>query len=581
MMRNSIAVRIFMILFFLTFLFTLNTVLSGVTNTQVQLSADLISDSFVDLEYQQIKLNKEISNIRMLLQSYELESDAGNAGSIAGVESSVENVRNAQERIGQICAEFSKKAMNPNLENIYQPYSESIKSFLDQVMVQKDRTELIDMEQLSIALQNMNTAEIAFQQVLDESIAHEITLVHSRVNRSTVIIWGMAILFIIAAAVSFGMSMKTIIRPLKNVNQDFGKIIEALEDNQGDLTLRLMNQSEDEIGQIIDGINRFLEMLQTAMISIKSGSEVIHGSSEIIYNHMNQSKELTSNISSSLNELSASMEEINSTLATIDAGAQKVLVSADQMEEQAKQNSERISMIAVHADQLYEKTHHSKEETLDMIGSIRESMDEAIKSSRSVERINILTENILGISAQTNLLALNASIEAARAGTAGKGFSVVADEIRKLAENTKETASDIQNISHMVTDAVEELVKNAEGIMIYMDRNVLNDYDDFVELAGDYKKDTESMSQLLNSFKKSATQLRKISEDIAGGIQGITSAVEESVTVVIHAGEDTSELLDSVTNTTIEAGKNEMIVGELNEQLNRFKKVELTERVIL
>lgn len=580
-MRNSIAVRIFMILFFLTFLFTLNTVLSGVTNTQVQLSADLISDSFVDLEYQQIKLNKEISNIRMLLQSYELESDAGNAGSIAGVESSVENVRNAQERIGQICAEFSKKAMNPNLENIYQPYSESIKSFLDQVMVQKDRTELIDMEQLSIALQNMNTAEIAFQQVLDESIAHEITLVHSRVNRSTVIIWGMAILFIIAAAVSFGMSMKTIIRPLKNVNQDFGKIIEALEDNQGDLTLRLMNQSEDEIGQIIDGINRFLEMLQTAMISIKSGSEVIHGSSEIIYNHMNQSKELTSNISSSLNELSASMEEINSTLATIDAGAQKVLVSADQMEEQAKQNSERISMIAVHADQLYEKTHHSKEETLDMIGSIRESMDEAIKSSRSVERINILTENILGISAQTNLLALNASIEAARAGTAGKGFSVVADEIRKLAENTKETASDIQNISHMVTDAVEELVKNAEGIMIYMDRNVLNDYDDFVELAGDYKKDTESMSQLLNSFKKSATQLRKISEDIAGGIQGITSAVEESVTVVIHAGEDTSELLDSVTNTTIEAGKNEMIVGELNEQLNRFKKVELTERVIL
>ena len=301
MMRNSIAVRIFMILFFLTFLFTLNTVLSGVTNTQVQLSADLISDSFVDLEYQQIKLNKEISNIRMLLQSYELESDEENAGSIAGMESSVENVRNAQERIGQICAEFSKKAMNPNLENIYQPYSESIKSFLDQVMVQKDRTELIDMEQLSIALQNMNTAEIAFQQVLDESIAHEITLVHSRVNRSTVIIWGMAILFIIAAAVSFGMSMKTIIRPLKNVNQDFGKIIEALEDNQGDLTLRLMNQSEDEIGQIIDGINRFLEMLQTAMISIKSGSEVIHGSSEIIYNHMNQSKELTSNISSSLN----------------------------------------------------------------------------------------------------------------------------------------------------------------------------------------------------------------------------------------------------------------------------------------
>jgi len=573
-MHKSIAVRIFMILFILTFLFTLNTVLSGVTNSQVQLSADLISDSFIQLEYQQIQMNKEISNIRILLMSDENQEQNGEVSRADALKTAVENARGAQEAIAQICKDFSNKAMNQTLEKAYLTYYQNLKNYLDQVIESSEASATNENDQLAASYEDMSNAEQEFQKVLDESIAHEISLVHGRVNRSTIIIWGMALLFMIAAAVSFALSMKTIIRPLKCANQDFGKIIKALEEEQGDLTVRLKKYSEDEIGQMVEGINRFLETLQNAMISIKSGSATIHESSEVIYEHMNQSKDLSSRISSSLNELSASMEEISGTLTTIDSGSQKVFVSSNQMEEQSMKNSERIQTIAAHADQLYEKTRDSKEETIQIIGTIRESMGEAIRSSRSVERINALTENILGISAQTNLLALNASIEAARAGAAGKGFSVVADEIRKLAENTKETASDIQNISHLVTAAVEELVKNAEGIMEYMDHNVLNDYDSFVMLAGDYKKDTDTMNQLLNTFNKNASQLRKISEDIASGIQGITSAVEDSVSVVIHSGEDTLELLDSVTSTTIEAEKNEGIVRELNQQLNRFKKVE-------
>ena len=100
-----------------------------------------------------------------------------------------------------------------------------------------------------------------------------------------------------------------------------------------------------------------------------------------------------------------------------------------------------------------------------MIDSIKESMKKSIENSKSVDEINELTSEILAISAQTNLLALNASIEAARAGEAGRGFSVVADEIRNLADQTKLSVSNIQAVSNVVTNSVNELVSTSNDII--------------------------------------------------------------------------------------------------------------------
>lgn len=579
-MRKSIAVRIFMILFFLTFLFTLNTILSGVTNSQIQLSADLISDSFVNLEYQQVILSRQIDQIRLSLQAYELDQSAGKEEVAETLDQAIQQAELAGSGIATICQEFSGKVMNSKLEDAYLTYYEGLTAYLTQAATIREGIRLEDpavmdlLQSMDAFLTTMGQSELEFQTVLDESITHEISLVHSRVNRSTQIIWIMAVLFILAAALSFVFSLKMIIKPLRETKEKFGDIIAKLEKKEGDLTIRLVNHSEDEIGQIVKGINQFLELLQASMIVIKSGSSTIRDSSESITGQMVQSKDLTSNISASLNELSASMEEISSTILSIDLGAQEVLSSADMIDEEAKRNASHMEGIVSHAELVFEETNQSKIQTKTMMDQIQGTMEEAIRNSRSVEQINVLTGNILGISAQTNLLALNASIEAARAGAAGKGFSIVADEIRKLAENTKETANDIQTISLMVTESVEELVKNATDIMGYINEKVLADYESFVVLANDYKTDTDAMNQLLAGFSKSSGDLRKVSEDIANGLQGITMAVEESVRVVIHSSEDTGSLLSAITAITLEAGKNETIGTELNSQLNRFKKVE-------
>ena len=109
-----------------------------------------------------------------------------------------------------------------------------------------------------------------------------------------------------------------------------------------------------------------------------------------------------------------------------------------------------------------------KKEAGDQVESLSAILMQSVQESEKVTQINELTKVILEIAGQTNLLALNASIEAARAGEAGKGFAVVATEISALADNSRKTAANIQDISNEVTEAVDHLAKNAQAVLDYI-----------------------------------------------------------------------------------------------------------------
>lgn len=118
-------------------------------------------------------------------------------------------------------------------------------------------------------------------------------------------------------------------------------------------------------------------------------------------------------------------------------------------------------------------------------------LSKAIEDTKSVDEINKLLEAILDITDQTNLLALNAAIEAARAGEAGKGFAVVAEEVRKLAEESSNTAGQIQKITETVVSSVKELANNSQQLLDFMNVNIVKDYDDFVWTGDSYSNDAK------------------------------------------------------------------------------------------
>lgn len=184
-----------------------------------------------------------------------------------------------------------------------------------------------------------------------------------------------------------------------------------------------------------------------------------------------------------LQEISATTEELTAGMEEASANAEAVYESTDEMSQavlslakRAEIGAETASNIHANADQISLKAAEAIRQASDMYKTTQSRLSEAISDAKNVHRITELSEAILAISVQTNLLALNAAIEAARAGEAGKGFSVVADEIRKLAEESKVTVGEIQQTTTGILASVDSLSSSSTEMLMFIESKVMADY---------------------------------------------------------------------------------------------------------
>ncbi|MBQ7943311.1 MAG: methyl-accepting chemotaxis protein [Lachnospiraceae bacterium] len=398
--------------------------------------------------------------------------------------------------------------------------------------------------------------------------------IEKAITNMNVIIGAMAIMFIAGVAAAGVYIYKSIVKPIKKSNEILLDMVENIDKGEGDLTIRLQTKQQDEIGQMIGSINHFLDTLQGVMLSIRGGATQMYESAEEINDKVILCKDETDSVSATMEELSASMQEVSATMQSIEEGSGRVLGSARDMGNEVGATVELVDGLAKRADEVNQNSVHSQEVTKNMVADIHNRMDVAIEESKSVERINQLTTDILNISSQTNLLALNASIEAARAGEAGKGFAVVAEEIRQLADSSRDTANSIQEISGMVTSAVQDLVTNANEIMQYVTDNVLKDYEDFVESAEGYKSDASRLKEVFAVFEEKAADLEEVAQTMSVGISEINNAVLESTKSVVQATESTADIHGNMEVIASTVEDNHNVANDLNKEVSRFKKLE-------
>lgn len=283
-------------------------------------------------------------------------------------------------------------------------------------------------------------------------------------------------------------------------------------------------------------------LLEEARVNAKN----LRKSLENIDTHMHGVSGHAGEIGSIMQEYGTSISQMNENISEIANVMEEMENSFEGMNEEAKdgaryaQNSNKV------AYDIMMESENERREVEERANAVEKALMDKIEQSKEAEKILDLTANILEIADQTNLLALNASIEAAHAGDAGRGFAIVADEITKLAASSSETAEQIKEISASVLNAVSGLASEAENVVTFMKDKTMGSYDKLVEVGRKYQGDSKIMFDKMQDFSYVSQSLLEQVADSNKSVDAIRTAAGETEQSLNSIMDKMDEIDDSI-----------------------------------
>lgn len=361
-------------------------------------------------------------------------------------------------------------------------------------------------------------------------------------------------------------------KKVKEISNEINNIIQDIKKNKGDLTARVQTKTSSELVYIKDGFNEFIVTLQDILGEVKNGTESLKTSSANMTSQIALARDNITNTSAALEELSASMETVSSTASMIDNSLSDVNVATESINTKVEDGSSKTKEIQTEANKIKNDAQQKKNNTGNKMKTLSGVLEQSVKDSEKVKQINELTNVILDIASQTNLLALNASIEAARAGEAGRGFAVVAEEISTLADNSRETAGNIQNISNEVTTAVNSLADNAMQVLDFINKTVLADYDEYVGIGEKYEETAIYINEMLEGIDGQVQSLNSAMNEMSSSVENITRSVQESSEAISQSAENSQDIVYEINDISVAMDTNNDVTRKLDEATHKFEK---------
>ena len=367
--------------------------------------------------------------------------------------------------------------------------------------------------------------------------------------------------FFIIVVVAILASIVLTIIISKEILNGFKSIIKSLEimatgNFKEEIPEKLLNR-KDDFGIIAKSLENMHSAIRNLIYEAKNAANGNNAMAEKIGENISVLNEDIESVSAVTEELAAGMEECAASSEEMSASTHEINAASASIAKKSEEGATQAIEITKRAKTTKKKATESKSRADKLGNEIQYKLGEALKSAKVVDKIKVLADVILGITEQTNLLALNAAIEAARAGEAGKGFSVVAEEIRKLAEQSKEAVENIQIVTKEVTDAVTSLSDNSNMLLNFVKEDVTKDYDKFIIIANEYENDATFVESLITDFSATA-------EELTASLDNVLSAIDEVAKTASEGAQGTTDIAQKSTDIH---DKSELVLSNVRESI--------------
>ncbi len=320
-------------------------------------------------------------------------------------------------------------------------------------------------------------------------------------NSIGIIIGMTTIVLLFAVAIPISLSIKSsltdIIGSMKNIAEE-----------DGDLTVRITTQNQDEIGDLVFWFNSFIVKLHNAIDQTVGTAKPLAKAADTIRELTHRSQIIFEEQQASAEQSKLSVEEMNQSVERISQNAQQASESAGEATTGANKGFEVVQETVSSISQLAD--------------NITDSSTAVNKLEQGSNKVNVVLEVIKGIAEQTNLLALNAAIEAARAGEQGRGFAVVADEVRNLASRTQESTEEINVILDELKSAADDAVSKMELSQNMAENSVTN-----ANLAGDSIQGITTKIVKIDKMNQEIADDTKYQSEVSHSLVKKVSAIQE------------------------------------------------------
>lgn len=435
------------------------------------------------------------------------------------------------EEISDEIADIEERTRREALPNLTAS-SDSIHAFNQQIGAQASK--------VSALTQSMNALnqQAAGAVKTGETISQQSKASIETLTEQEVVLLSIMVLLAVVALLSAAIMFKTVINPISNTVS----LMRDVAEGEGDLSRRLKSSGEDEMASIAAAFNRFVEKVQSMVAGVASSSATLQQSSQTALNEMQSSDQALQQQLKEIEQIATAVEQMNATTLSVAQSAVDAASATSNANQQLAQGKETVTSAQGAVSELVSE--------MSIAVQVIQTLDE---KSQDISRV---VDVITAVAEQTNLLALNAAIEAARAGEQGRGFAVVADEVRGLAGKAESSANDIRSIVAQVQEMTSKAVNAMQTSQAACDHTV---------------EGTQEVFHVLDKIAKSIDSIDQMNAQIASAAEQESGVSEDVNRRIVNVNEFSRGTANGVSTTVSACEQVSQTADEIHQQLSLFK----------